>query len=323
MYNGLPLIDRTAGRGARRPDPAAGRAAARPLHLLPGRAEVPRRRPSTSATAATRIAVEVDIDSEDAAGVLFSHGARFGGHSLYVKDRKLKYVYNFVGDNEQMIESTEGGPDRAASSSARRSCARATRMPTTGTLTLFIDDEKVGEGTDHDPARQLLARRRGPERRARTRASRSPTTTPATRPYAFTGGTIKEAIVDVSGEPLRRPRDGGRRDDGSRVTGSSPVIRVPCPGLVSILSVPPSAAVRSARFVSPQPVSRRANVEADPVVLDDERHVAVCLAQPDRDGGSWPRVLGGVLQTLDAAEVRRRLERLGVARQPCNLERPA
>ena len=27
------------------------------------------------------IAVEVNIDSEDASGVLFSHGARFGGHS--------------------------------------------------------------------------------------------------------------------------------------------------------------------------------------------------------------------------------------------------
>jgi len=28
------------------------------------------------------------------------------------------------------------------------------------------------------------------------------TTTPGTRPYAFTGGTIRQAIVDVSGEPL-------------------------------------------------------------------------------------------------------------------------
>jgi hypothetical protein len=40
-------------------------------------------------------------------------------------------------------------------------------MPTTGTLSLFIDDEKVGEGHDHDPARQLLARRRRLERRPR------------------------------------------------------------------------------------------------------------------------------------------------------------
>ena len=39
--------------------------------------------------------------------VLFAHGARFGGHALYIKDGKLKYVYNFVGEAEQIIESTE------------------------------------------------------------------------------------------------------------------------------------------------------------------------------------------------------------------------
>ena len=42
--------------------------------------------------------------------MLFSHGARFGGHALYVKDRRLKYVYSFVGDKEQIIESTEEVP---------------------------------------------------------------------------------------------------------------------------------------------------------------------------------------------------------------------
>ena len=36
---------------------------------------------------------------------LFAHGHSFGGHALYVKDGKLKYVYNFLGENEQMITS--------------------------------------------------------------------------------------------------------------------------------------------------------------------------------------------------------------------------
>ncbi len=30
-------------------------------------------------------------------GVLFAHGSRFGGHTLYIKDNKLKYDYNFLG----------------------------------------------------------------------------------------------------------------------------------------------------------------------------------------------------------------------------------
>ena len=32
-----------------------------------------------------------------AEGVLFAHGSRFGGHSLFIKDGKLHYVYNFLG----------------------------------------------------------------------------------------------------------------------------------------------------------------------------------------------------------------------------------
>ena len=57
------------------------------------------------------IAVEVEIDTAEAGGVLFAQGARFGGHALYVKDGKLKYVYNFVG--ERPVGRPRGHPDRA------------------------------------------------------------------------------------------------------------------------------------------------------------------------------------------------------------------
>jgi hypothetical protein len=53
------------------------------------------------------IAVEADIATTDASEVMFSHGARFGGHALCLKDGKLKYVYNWVGMLEQIIESTD------------------------------------------------------------------------------------------------------------------------------------------------------------------------------------------------------------------------
>ena len=43
----------------------------------------------------------VDMPAPGAQGVLFAQGARFGGHSLYVKDNRLHYVYNFVGIIEQ------------------------------------------------------------------------------------------------------------------------------------------------------------------------------------------------------------------------------
>ena len=39
--------------------------------------------------------------------MIFAHGSRFGGHSLFIKNRKLYYVYNFLGIKpEQKFVST-------------------------------------------------------------------------------------------------------------------------------------------------------------------------------------------------------------------------
>src|SRR4029077_16074240 len=76
----------------------------------PDAAEVPETAAVNVRNRSFSIAVEVDIESPDASGVLCSHGAAFGGHALYVRDRKLKYAYNFVGSNLQTGEATAGRP---------------------------------------------------------------------------------------------------------------------------------------------------------------------------------------------------------------------
>jgi arylsulfatase A-like enzyme len=199
MYNGLPLDDRTAVEVLADPTrPQVAPPRDRYIYY-PDAAEVPETAAANIRNRDYSIAVEVDVESPDASGVLFSHGARFGGHALYLKDRKLKYVYNFVGDDSQLVESNQEVPTGEVVLAA--SFVRAgDAMPTTGTLSLFIGDKKVGEDTittqpgnfslvgeglnvGHDPA--------------------SPVTDdyPGTRPHAFAGGTIKQAIIDVSGEP--------------------------------------------------------------------------------------------------------------------------
>ena len=40
-------------------------------------------------------------------GVIFAHGSRFGGHTLFIKEKKLYYVYNFLGIEEQKFVSDE------------------------------------------------------------------------------------------------------------------------------------------------------------------------------------------------------------------------
>jgi arylsulfatase A-like enzyme len=197
-YNGLPLDDRTAVEvlaDPTRPQIAPSRDR---YVYYPDAAEVPESAAVNMRNRSYSIAVEVDVESPDAAGVLFSHGARFGGHALYVKERKLKYVYNFVGSKVQTIESDEEVPIGKLILGASF-VREGDSMPATGTLSLFIDDRKVGEGTIvTQPGNFSLVG----EGLNIGRDAASPVTDdyPGERPFAFTGGTIVEAVVDVSGE---------------------------------------------------------------------------------------------------------------------------
>ncbi len=198
LYNGLPLMDGTAVEvlsDPTRPQVAPPRDR---YVYYPDAAEVPESAAVNIRNRSYSIMVEVTVDSEDAEGVLFSHGAAFGGHALYVKDGKLKYAYNFVGDHLQTVESTKEIPTGTTILGASF-VREGDSMPATGTLSLFIDDEKVGEGQIvTQPGNFSLVG----EGLNVGRDPASPITDdyPGESPHAFTGGTIKEAVVDVSGE---------------------------------------------------------------------------------------------------------------------------
>ena len=56
------------------------------------------------------ITAEIEIPQENAQGVIIAQGGRFGGWSLYVKDGKLKYCYNWLDRERYTIESKEALP---------------------------------------------------------------------------------------------------------------------------------------------------------------------------------------------------------------------
>jgi arylsulfatase len=146
------------------------------------------------------IGAEVRVETPAAGGVLFSQGARFGGHALYIKDGKLKYVYNWVGQFEQMIESTEEVPTGHVILSATFEKDGDT-MPTEGTLTLHFNDRAVGERRIRtQPGKFSLAG----EGLNVGRDGGEPVTDdyPGTYPFPFVGGEIERVIIDVSGEPF-------------------------------------------------------------------------------------------------------------------------
>jgi len=196
-YNGLPLEDRTPVEVLTTERPQLSKARDRYIYH-PDCAEVPEAAAVNIRNRSYTIAAEVEVQTPEAGGVVFAHGCKFGGHALYVKDGTLKYVYNFCGLVEQRVESEKAVPTGEHILSAAFE-KEGDDMPTHGTLTLYIDDEAVGSaeiktqpGNFSLVGEGLNVGRDGGE----------PVTDdyPGERAWPFTGGRIKQVIVDVSGE---------------------------------------------------------------------------------------------------------------------------
>ena len=141
-----------------------------------------------------------DLPESGADGVLFAMGTRFGGHALYIKDNRLHYVNCFVGAEEQIVVATEDiptGEDVLLSASFEKKRRQPTF--TTGVLSLYHGDTKVGEGRIKTQlgffaiagASLYVGRQPG-----------EPVTDdyPGEPPFEFTGGTLKLVSVNVSGK---------------------------------------------------------------------------------------------------------------------------
>ena len=56
------------------------------------------------------VLADVTIDTTGAEGVLFKHGGGHGGHVLFIQDGRLHYVYNFLGERQQLVSSSAAIP---------------------------------------------------------------------------------------------------------------------------------------------------------------------------------------------------------------------
>jgi arylsulfatase A-like enzyme len=143
----LPLDDRVFERldAARvgRPDLMAGRTSLTLAEGMTGLAEnvfVNIKNRSKS--------IKADIvvpEGHDAHGILIAQGGRFGGWALYIKDGVPAYDYNFLGLERTTVSgSTKLKPGKHT---IRFEFAYEGGGPGKGGLgTLFVDDQKVGEG---------------------------------------------------------------------------------------------------------------------------------------------------------------------------------
>jgi arylsulfatase A-like enzyme len=130
-YHVLPIDDRTIERTnpalAGRPDVLGGRTS---LTLYEGMQGMLENTFMNIKNKSSKITAELVVPANGANGAILSQGGRFGGWSLYVKDRKPAYVYNFLGLARYTIASPQALPPG----------------PVTVTLDFVYDGGGVGKG---------------------------------------------------------------------------------------------------------------------------------------------------------------------------------
>ena len=162
----------------------------------PGTSELPEFDAANTRGRSYRVAASVELTDPDASGVIFAQGSRFGGHSLFLKDRKLYYVYNFLGiPPEQVLVSTGvvGPGEHVVGVEFEKESIGAGREAV-GTATLYVDDLAVRKAPwKTQPGHFSLAG----EGLSIGRDSGDAVSEQYTPYFAFTGGTIRKVEVGI------------------------------------------------------------------------------------------------------------------------------
>jgi hypothetical protein len=147
------------------------------------------------------VMAEVTVDTTGAEGVVFKHGGGHGGHVLFIQDGRLHYIYNFLGEEEQVLSSpgpVPVGTHTFGVAYTRTGTVEGSHTPT-GDAALYIDDTEVASRSDvriHPGTFGLAGATLSVGRNTGSPVSRA-----YKAPFAFTGGTIAQVNVDVSGQP--------------------------------------------------------------------------------------------------------------------------
>jgi arylsulfatase A-like enzyme len=149
------------------------------------------------------ITVSAEIPKGGAEGVLLCHGSSIGGYSLFIKDKKLHYVHNYVGAQELHVASTGEVPEGKVKlryefePTGKPDFAKGKGTP--GHAKLFIDGKVVGEADFPVTVPLVLGIGAG---LSVGRNSGSPVSAMYRPPFEFTG-TIYAATVDLSGAMIK------------------------------------------------------------------------------------------------------------------------
>jgi len=142
----LPLDDRSAAEILGVERPSEEKARERYIYY-PGTSPVPEGVAVNVRGRSYKILADVEITDANCSGVIFAHGSRFGGHSLFIKDQKLYYVYNFLGIKpEQQLMSNGLKPGKYTLGMEFNRDKAGKYGESLGKAKLYINDKVVAEG---------------------------------------------------------------------------------------------------------------------------------------------------------------------------------
>ncbi len=143
-YNVLPLDDRFAERAdpSLRPSLIAGRT---DFVYYPGAVRIPESSAANVKNKSHTIVATIEMPATGGDGVLVAAGGIVAGYTLFIKDRKPAYEYNWFSQQRYKIASSQALP--AGPATIRLEFKYDGGGPGKGgTATLFVNGEKVGEG---------------------------------------------------------------------------------------------------------------------------------------------------------------------------------
>lgn len=195
-HNVLPLDDRTAIEQimTKRPSESLERDS---YVYYPGSSPIPESVAPNIRGCSYAIGIALENITDQSEGVLFSCGSQFGGHVLFIQDKKLTYIYNFLGMEEQRFESNKTLPTGKVHIGVVFSkTSENPKFVANGKLELRVNGEVVATGNMRTQPGKfglsgdgLTIGKSGLDAVCKSIKS----------PFTFKGGTIKFIAFDISG----------------------------------------------------------------------------------------------------------------------------
>jgi arylsulfatase A-like enzyme len=199
-YNGLPLADFNLLETFSRLRPSLGRGRTS-YTFYPGGADVGLGAGGEVRGRSFSVRAEVTVNATAAEGVLFKQGGAHGGHVLFIQDGRLHYVYNMLGEQEQLISAPDPVPLGAHQFGVRYNRTGTVENSHTplGEATLYVDDIPVAGLAEMKTQPGTFGI--GGTATSVGRNSGSPVSSRYPAPFPFTGGAIAQVSVELVGIP--------------------------------------------------------------------------------------------------------------------------